>query len=141
MNISRVNGTPTRSEEQVMTHSEASLTPEDLRTLNAICDEFRRQMKTTLLESKAGSPVSPRDVLAVAHHRESLGLRDRGCKRNPDVQDQTCFRELSVPLLDPKNPNFRIRKMRSKCVFRCKMRVLDARSYNPLSKKTGYFSD
>jgi len=60
-----------------MTHSEASLTPEGLRTLNAICDEFRRQMKTTLLESKAGSPVSPRDVLAVAHRLQQSSWLSR----------------------------------------------------------------
>jgi hypothetical protein len=46
--------------------SEASLTVNAVQTLNAICDEFRRQLKVGLLESGNNSPMTPADVLRTA---------------------------------------------------------------------------
>jgi hypothetical protein len=49
-----------------MNSSEASLTANAVQTLNAICDEFRRQLKFGLLEGYSNSPVTPADVLRIA---------------------------------------------------------------------------
>lgn len=46
-----------------MTSSEASLTAIAVQTLNAICDEFRRQLKVGLLEGGNNSPMTPGDVI------------------------------------------------------------------------------
>jgi hypothetical protein len=49
-----------------MNSSEASVTSNAVQTLNAICDEFRRQLKVGLLESGNNSPMTPDDVLRTA---------------------------------------------------------------------------
>lgn len=49
-----------------MSSSEASLTANAVQTLNAICDEFRRQLKDGLLEGGSKSPMTPADVLSAA---------------------------------------------------------------------------
>ncbi len=49
-----------------MNSSEASLTSNAVQTLNAICDEFRRQLKVGLLEGGNISPMTLADVLRTA---------------------------------------------------------------------------
>lgn len=49
-----------------MNSSEASLTANAVQTLNAVCDEFRRQLKVGLLESGNNLPMTPADVLRAA---------------------------------------------------------------------------
>lgn len=49
-----------------MNSSEASLTANAVQTLNAICDEFRRQLKVGLLEGGGNSPMTPADVRRTA---------------------------------------------------------------------------
>ncbi|XZE19540.1 hypothetical protein SH449x_004863 [Pirellulaceae bacterium SH449] len=49
-----------------MNSSEATLTANAVQTLNAICDEFRRQLKVGLLEGPSNSPMTPADVLRTA---------------------------------------------------------------------------
>lgn len=49
-----------------MNSSEATLTANAVQTLNAVCDEFRRQLKVGLLESGSKSPITPADVLSAA---------------------------------------------------------------------------
>jgi hypothetical protein len=49
-----------------MMKNEGSLTPDGLTTLNAICDEFRRQLKAALLKSNGGAPANTSDVFAAA---------------------------------------------------------------------------
>lgn len=49
-----------------MKSSEASFTADGVKTLNSICDEFRRQLKAGLLKCGSDSPVAPADVLRVA---------------------------------------------------------------------------
>ncbi|MCA9195073.1 MAG: hypothetical protein KDB03_25050 [Planctomycetales bacterium] len=49
-----------------MNGSEASLTFNAVQMLNAICDEFRRQLKVGMLESGNISPMTPADVLRTA---------------------------------------------------------------------------
>lgn len=49
-----------------MNSSEATLTANAVQTLNAVCDEFRRQLKVGLLEGVTNSPVTPADILRTA---------------------------------------------------------------------------
>lgn len=49
-----------------MKRSEAALTANGVQTLNAICDEFRRQLKVRLLKCGSNSPVTPADILRTA---------------------------------------------------------------------------
>lgn len=51
-----------------MTKFDAFVTPEGLATLNAICDEYRRQLKGLLVKSKGESPCQISDVIAAAQH-------------------------------------------------------------------------
>ena len=52
--------------EVAMNSSEATLTATAVQTLNAVCDEFRRQLKVGLLESGNNSPMTAADVLRTA---------------------------------------------------------------------------
>ncbi len=52
--------------EVAMNSSEATLTANAVQTLNAVCDEFRRQLKVGLLEGASNSPITPDDVLRTA---------------------------------------------------------------------------
>ena len=52
--------------EVAMNSSEATLTANAVQTLNAVCDEFRRQLKVGLLEGHSNSPITPADVLRTA---------------------------------------------------------------------------
>lgn len=52
--------------EVAMNSSEATLTATAVQTLNAVCDEFRRQLKVGLLEGRSNSPITPTDVLRTA---------------------------------------------------------------------------
>ena len=49
-----------------MKSSEASLTANGVQTLNAICDEFRRELKAGLLKYGSNSLVTRADVLRTA---------------------------------------------------------------------------
>ena len=49
-----------------MNSPEATLTANAVQTLNAVCDEFRRQLKVGLLEGGSKSPVTPADVMRTA---------------------------------------------------------------------------
>lgn len=49
-----------------MNSSEATLTANAVQTLNAVCDEFRRQLKAGLLKAGSNSPITPDDVLRIA---------------------------------------------------------------------------
>ncbi len=49
-----------------MPPKEISISADGLRMLNAVCDEYRRQLKATLVESAGGAPVLSSDVLKVA---------------------------------------------------------------------------
>ncbi|WP_430453416.1 hypothetical protein [Rhodopirellula europaea] len=49
-----------------MKSSKASFTADGVKTLNSVCDEFRRQLKVGLLECDGNSPVTPTDVLRAA---------------------------------------------------------------------------
>lgn len=52
--------------EVAMNSSEATLTATAVQTLNAVCYEFRRQLKVGLLEGRSNSPITPADVLRTA---------------------------------------------------------------------------
>ncbi len=52
--------------EDAMNSSEATLTANAVQTLNAVCDEFRRQLKVGLLQGGNQSPMTPADVMRVA---------------------------------------------------------------------------
>jgi hypothetical protein len=52
--------------EDAMNSSEATLTANAVQTLNAVCDEFRRQLKAGLLKAGSNSPITPDDVLRTA---------------------------------------------------------------------------
>jgi hypothetical protein len=52
--------------EVAMNSSEATLNANAVQTLNAVCDEFRRQLKVGLLEGRSNSPITPADVLRTA---------------------------------------------------------------------------
>ena len=49
-----------------MNSSEATLTANAVQTLNAVCDEFRRQLKVGLIQGGSQSPMTPADVLCAA---------------------------------------------------------------------------
>lgn len=49
-----------------MNSSEATLTANAVQTLNAVCDEFRRQLKVGLIQGGLQSPMTPADVLRAA---------------------------------------------------------------------------
>lgn len=49
-----------------MNSSEATLTANAVQTLNAVCDEFRRQLKVGLIHGASQSPITSADVLRAA---------------------------------------------------------------------------
>ncbi|WP_430451281.1 hypothetical protein [Rhodopirellula europaea] len=49
-----------------MPPNEISISADGLRMLNAVCDEYRRRLKATLVESAGDAPVLSSDVLKVA---------------------------------------------------------------------------
>lgn len=54
-----------------MKSSEPSLTADGLQALNAVCDEFRRQLKAGLSKSGSNVTASPVDVLGAAEELQS----------------------------------------------------------------------
>lgn len=55
-----------------MKSPDPSLSADSLQTLNAVCDEFRRQLKADLLKSGGNLTVSTLDVLSAAEELQRI---------------------------------------------------------------------
>lgn len=58
-----------------MPPNEISISADGLRMLNAVCDEYRRRLKATLVESAGDAPVLSSDVLKVASGLQQSWLK------------------------------------------------------------------
>jgi hypothetical protein len=66
-----------------------SLTPEGYRTLNAVCDEFRRLLKAALVEStEGGGVVTSNHVLDAARRVHSQPWLEQFRDQGPDESDR-----------------------------------------------------